>query len=338
MKKFLLLLLLLPAPAFLPAEVNFVDVTGTDAYTDVKDFDNTYDIRVYAGNGHEYKCQAVRVLRNWFFTAAHCVASSCAGDCSIKIILFKNNNYEVYTEVKNTQKNQTVFFDKNYKADANDFDAKTSDIAAFKYEPSEQKGFFVDSKKHVLYTPAHFAAMAPGADRIVREVQFKNSYTPSTPLISFKNNYYKINRIISLISIDGAAKSVKISGDFAKDSDGNKNPAYFLKNLRVIMLGNFGSKKGLSGSGVMTNTGELIGVNSFGTYFSMQVNGKEYGTKQYAGVATFNDKSLKFLENSMGAAYGDLIIYDAPENNYAELTSYQNLPKPLKEVVKRYNK
>ena len=337
MKKFLFLLILLPLPAFLPAEVSFLNVTGTDEYTDVGDFNNAYDIRVSAGAGKEYKCQAVRAHRNWFFTAAHCVAQSCAGDCRIRIILFKNNTYEVYTEVKSSEKNRTVFFDKNFSM-AKNFDKRTSDIAAFRYNPSEQRGFFVDAKKHILYTPAQFRAVAPGAKAVLREVNLKNTIAPETTLISFTNNYFKINRIISLISIDGADKSVKISGDFAEDSDGNKNPAYFLKNLRIVMLKNFGSKQGLSGSGMMTNTGELIGINSFGTDFKLQVNGKDYSVPQYAGFATFNDKSLKFLESAMGDDFTDLTIYDALEHNFAEVTTFQSLPAPLKVFVKQYNK
>ncbi|MCL2888323.1 MAG: trypsin-like serine protease [Elusimicrobia bacterium] len=337
MKKFLLLLLILPLPSLLPAEVSFVSVTGTDEYTNVKDFNNAYDIRISAGGGKEYKCQAVRVLRNWFFTAAHCVAQSCAKDCTIRIILFKNDTYEVYTEVKNTKKKQTVFYDKHFSL-TNSFDKRTSDIAAFKYMPSEQRGFFVDAVKHILYTQAQFLAVVPGARSILKKVNSKNDNAPDTPLVSFTNNYFKINRIISLISIDGAAKSVKISGDFVEDSDGNKNPAYFLKNLRIVMLKNFGSKKGLSGSGMMTNTGELIGINSFGTDFKLQINGKDVSVPEYAGFATFNDRSLKFLEDAMGDDYTDLTIYDALEHNFAEPAAYSKLPAPLKVFIKQYNK
>jgi len=263
------------------------------------------------------------------------VSDGCRGSCAVQIILFRNGSYEAYAEVKSTAKNPAVFFDKRFNK-KKDFDGAVPDIAAIKYNPSSQRIFFVDAQKRILYTPARFASAAPGAQAVVKAAASRNNFSPQFALVSFKNNYYKINRIISLLDIDGAAKSVKISGDYVEDSDGNKNPAYFLKDFRIVMLQNFGSKRGLSGSGMMANTGELLGINSFGTDFELTVNGKKQAAPEYAGFATFNDKSLKFLENSMGDDFNDLTIYDAEENNYAERTTFNKLPAPIKVFIKQY--
>ncbi|MGB2578527.1 hypothetical protein AAIR98_000446 [Elusimicrobium simillimum] len=325
LKKLLVLLLVLfSVPVY--AEVSFISVTGTDAYTQEDDFSNTYDIRVRVSPNQEKKCQAVRVHQNYFLTAAHCVAGACDNGCSIKVVLHTTPSYEIFTYINNTADNQTVFYESGF-VDTPYAGQRASDVAVLKFNPMGTV-FFFNTKVKRYYDGRNFLLNAPNAENIVSRVKRRMGSVKELPMISFKNNFYRLNRVLTLITLDGADREVKVSGDYARDAAGTKNPSYFLKDDRILMTRNFGSKKGVSGSGVMTNTGELAGIVSFDSSYIKISTGKVAHT--YSGFATFNDRSLRILRAAMGAAYEDLIIYDAVEKGFAQSIKKSVLPEPLK--------
>ena len=96
MKKIFLFLLCFALSPYLIAEVSFVNVKNEESYNSAKDFTNTYEINLNKHNtGELVKCQAVRLARNWFITAAHCVKNACESGCSFQARLLVGPNYEL---------------------------------------------------------------------------------------------------------------------------------------------------------------------------------------------------------------------------------------------------
>ncbi|ACC97714.1 hypothetical protein Emin_0149 [Elusimicrobium minutum Pei191] len=327
---------------FCGAQVSVIKVTGYDEYTKEEDFNNTYDIRVFSAGMRTGKCQAVRIHKNWFFTAAHCVVPYCRTtcakadkecevklkNCEIRVILNKNSSYEIYSTVTSGPKNQKVFFDASFDTQT-PLDLKSTDIALFKYSPSKQKITVVNTKEMTAYPVNVFLSRVKGAKAFLDTANKRDFSAKYLPIISFdgKNNY-KLNRVLSIISIEGSKKEVKISGDFENDSDGDKTPVYFLKDQQMLLAKNFGTKQGISGSGVMTNTGELVGISSFNADFTYKKNDKA-SKMEYSGFAPFSVKSLKLLSANMGNDYYDLEILDASDG-YATAIPYSKLPEDIR--------
>lgn len=332
MKKILFLFLLLPSA--LCAQVSFISVTGVGEYTSARDFDkHTYEIRV-TGGGKSGKCQAVRIQKNYFLTAAHCVAEFCSGGaCRVQTVLLANDLYEALSVTEHTNKNKTVFFDKSYDGSLQKMGV---DIAVLKYDSAALPVYFYSKKSKKWHNAETLPQESGNANTLIRTARSRHTAAPDFPLIHFSNNYYKLNRVLSFLSIEGGQKNVRTSGDYVNDSDGDKNPAYFLKNMQAVMVLNFGSYKGMSGSGIMTNTGELLGINSAISYYEYYENGVRR-RMEYSGFATFNDKTLELLKSAMGAHYDRLSIVHA-DNGYAKEISFSRMPRSLQLYIKNYEK
>ncbi|WP_424245774.1 hypothetical protein Dip510_000712 [Elusimicrobium posterum] len=327
---FIILILSLPCRS----EVSFISVTGMDYFTKPQDFASTYSIETRKiGLSKEQKkneissCQAIKIRRNWFLTAAHCV-TSCIENCNVQINIYEDSRYLVFTGVKHTQKNKTVFFDHKFKSHSL-VNTDIQDFALIKYGAGKQQLMVLDKNQRVIYKAADFITMVKGGDKIIRAARDRNSIVENLPLVYFDNNYHKLNRILTFIYLIDNKKEVRMSGDFETDPDANKNPVYYLKRTTNIMLKNFGAVPGTSGAGIMTNTGEIAGINSF--YTVLQITGKN-GKKQevqYAGFATFNDKTIEFMKNIMGADFDSLEIKDARETKMSEKINFIKMPDEM---------
>jgi hypothetical protein len=130
----------------------------------------------------------------------------------------------------------------------------------------------------------------------------------------FENATKRIKRKLSVVSIFDGKRNILH----------NPNPSDYVKELGFAYTKNFGVQQGMSGSGVMTNTGELAGIIS--AYLGVGTDGKGSGD-EYFMFAVFNPDLTAFMEEVMGSDYDKIDRKDASPNYVARS------PKSHKEII-----
>lgn len=247
--KILLFALFVLLATVLAADVSFISVSNEESYNSVKDFTNTYEINLNKhGDKNIVKCQAVRLARNWFITAAHCVKEVCSGDCSFQARLMVGPNYEAdftTTQAKNFSKK--IFTFSKTQLDTNQ---PLYDIALIYFDPKETKTIWKDDASRRILTEAQFLLRVPSRAAYARAL---NGTNLPTILVIDSKDWLVLKRDLSIISIWSGKKELLKSKKF---------PVFYSARLSNLITKNFGVIKGISGSGVMTNTGELLGIVS----------------------------------------------------------------------------
>ena len=108
--KILLCVLLAMQGLPLKGEVGVAYVTDEDKHSTKADFAHTFEyfiLPLEKSSGAGSKCQATRIGRRWFATAAHCV-TGCQNGCQIQMDLLEEE-VSAFAGVKHTLKNPAVF-------------------------------------------------------------------------------------------------------------------------------------------------------------------------------------------------------------------------------------
>ncbi len=282
----------------LAAEVGVLSVTNEDVHTKKEDFWHTFEYYAIAESGPATKCQATRVGKKWFATAAHCVAETCKNGCTLRMDLLEQP-FSVFVSVKHTPKKPLVFVHPKYNsADivANDFALLKIDVERAPAQYYRRASGAGDENEFVSRRVFDaFLKRTPVAQR-----ELNRALRPQLPpLLAFGQKEGRIARELSVISIFNGKRQILH----------NPYPTDYLKQLGFAYTKNFGVKEGMSGSGVMTNTGELAGIIS--AYLGVTV-GTHKG-KEYFMFAVFNPDLLQFMESVMGSDYYKLERRDAAE-------------------------
>lgn len=280
MKKIFLFSFFIFLAAALAAEVSFISVADEESYNSVKDFTNTYEINL---NKHQsdkiVKCQAVRLARNWFITAAHCVKEVCADACSFQARLMVGDNYEAdftTTHAKNFSKKIFTFSKTQINSGQTLYD-----IALIYFDPKDTKTILKDNKGRIL-PEAQFLNLVSSRAAYARALNGTN--LPTILVIDSKAPLV-LKRDLSIISIWSGKK------DLLKST---KAPVYYSSKLSNIITKNFGVIQGISGSGVMTNTGELLGIVSAKADLVSQLGDKTEVTP-LVYIAPFDKEIIEFI-------------------------------------------
>ena len=291
MKYFLSLLLgLLCVCAW--AEVSVISVTDETKHSTKKDFYHTFEYYISSGN-QTSKCQATRISKQWFATAAHCVAELCQKNCTLRMDLLEQP-ISALAETVHTVKKPTVFVHPDFspkKFVSNDFALIKLDLrrAPLTYYMRTSKG-----APNIAITQAQFENFL-NQNRVAKS-QYAHTLSPSfPPIVVFDNGNYKVDRILSVISIFGGQRKILP----------NPNPVYYVKKLGFCYTNNFGIQKGMSGSGVMTNTGELIGIISAKVDAQFTQGEKTKQTDLFM-FPVFNESIVSFMQSVMGNNFYDL--------------------------------
>ena len=183
--------------AVLMAEVGFFTVTNEESYNSVKDFTNTYEINLNKHNSDDImKCQAVRLARNWFITAAHCVKDICTGDCSFQARLMVGPNYEAdFTTSQTKHSGKKIFTFSKTKLDLNQI---LYDIALIYFDPKDTKTVFRGGAGFGRITEAEFLKRVPSRAAFVRAL---NGTNLPTILVMQSKKPFVLRRNLSIISI-----------------------------------------------------------------------------------------------------------------------------------------
>lgn len=287
MKNFLILSLFLTLAAPLFADVSFITVNDEAAYEEVEDFSNTYEINFNRhGEKKINKCQAVRLKEHWFITAAHCVENACRDNCSFQARLIVGPNYEADMTVTHTPKSPKIFKHSKAKLDKR---SSSYDLALLYFKPSETKVVYKDMLIKRALTEAQFLERIPNKSLFYKAV--KGTNIPNL-LVMNEDSGKKLDRKISVISIWDGKREVMNNTDGLIYSP--KQHLFFTKNFGII--------KGISGSGVMTNTGELAAIvsaiGSIGLYNSAT---KKYDPVHMAYLSAFDQEVVDFIHEHAGS-------------------------------------
>ena len=293
MKRLLWIFLCLLVPCALTAQVSVLSVVTEDSHTQKEDFWHTFEYYILQPGRNAKKCQATRVGKKWFATAAHCVADACARGCSLRIDLL-DQPVSVLSQVRHTPKNPQIFVHPRYdpqKPVVHDFALFKADlerVPSTYYRRGKEQNIAISRTAFNAYLKQH-----PQARR-----EFNRVLRPSLPpLLVFDGETYRIDRTLSVISIFDGERTILH----------NPNQTDYVKELGFAYTQNFGVRQGMSGSGVMTNTGELAGIIS--AHLGIHAPGQ--ADRNYFMFAVFNPDLTSFMESVMGSDYYKLERRDA---------------------------
>ena len=306
------------------AQVGVLSLTDEDKHTQKEDFWHTFEYYIMpakSANGQIAKCQATRVAKNWFATAAHCVADKCRKECTLRMDLLEQP-VSVFVDGKHSPQKPIVFVHPDYVTDksiAHDFALIKMDLSLlpFRYyrRPTGKETENVGISRGEF---EQFIKQNPTARR-----EFNRALRPDLPpILVFDNVTGRIDRKLSVISIFGGKRSILK----------NPHPTDYVKELGFAYTQNFGVKQGMSGSGVMTNTGELAGIIS--AYLVVQMSdGKQ--NDPYFMFPVFNKELTDFMQETMNGDYSKIERKDAspnyvvrsPKNHRAFIEAVRNMQK-----------
>ena len=304
MRKLWFILFLLSGALLLPAEVGMLSVSDEAKHTVKEDFNHTFEYLALPTSPGKYpggKCQATRIGRRWFVTAAHCVQRICEKECRIQMDLL-DQSISAFAEVKHTPERPAVFIHPGF--DYNVF--VKNDVALIRLDLDKTPFTYYQRlpdyrKKWLTQKQAdEYFAKTPAARSALYKVR-----SPSFPPILVFNSWanYVFKGKISVISIFNGERVIKP----------DPYPVHYVKRLEYAYTNNFGVRRGMSGSGVMSNTGEFIGVIS-GIF---QVSKKNEKNKEYEVedelfmFFVFNKSAIDFMKDVMGSDFYKLDLKNA---------------------------
>ena len=270
------------------AEVGVLSVVSEDVHTKKEDFWHTFEYYVTPPGGKTMKCQATRVGKKWFATAAHCVAEACQNSCTLQIDLLEQP-FSVFACVEHTSKKPLVFVHPQYVASepvAHDFallkiDLERADARYYRRATNAKE----QNEAVTRRVFDNFLKQNPVARR-----ELDRALRPQLPaLLVFDGGDARLDRELSVISIFSGKREILH----------NPYPTDYVRKLGFAYTRNFGVREGMSGSGVMTNTGELAGIIS--GYLGVLSGGKK--ETEYFMFAVFNPDLTQFMESVMGSDY-----------------------------------
>ena len=271
--------------------VGFISSAGEEinSYATTDDFSNTFEInfaplvqikpdtkQITFKNS---KCQAVRLSKSWFITAAHCVEDVCQNGCNMQTRLIVGRNYEMDIISQSTKTSPQVFIHPNRNAKQN---ISTYDIALIYFKPLTSKIVYKDTKTQSAITNREFL------NRLKNYKSYKRALSSyNTPTLLLIGKYRKQGPILArefsvLSSFEDKRKVLR-----------SKNKAIYYPQSKTIILENFGIKQGISGSGLMTSKGELAGITST----ISDPNDKN----QLAQFSALDMTTLDFIEDKIGS-------------------------------------
>ena len=292
MKKLFLLFIfvLFIYPAFCQ-NVGFVSAEEEiNTYATTDDFSNTFEINFAAKDAkiklgtktsfNATKCQAVRLSKSWFITAAHCVEESCKNGCDFQTRLIVGRNYEMDVIGQSTPKSPQVFIHPDRDVKKN---MATNDIALIYFRPATSKFVYKDPQTSHGITQHEFM------NRLKNYRTYKRALSSyNTPILLIMGAYRAQGPVL--------ARKFSVLSSFKDQRQvlRSNNKAIYFPRTKTFVLENFGIREGISGSGLMTSKGELAGITST---ISISATNNE---RQLAAFAAFDKKTLEFIQDKIG--------------------------------------
>jgi hypothetical protein len=259
-------------------------------FLDVRNFNNTYEINIVKGkpgpgSNEMAKCQAVRLSKEWFITAAHCLKPICDGGCTIYARLLIGPGYEM--DIKTEHASMSGNAVKLHEREKVNQSGVGYDIALINFASAESEYVYKDLEN------AHLIPQ----DMFMEKVKYNlKEYTEAREGVNFPSLLLLkaqtpklLNRYLAVASIwDGKTEVLSTFG-----------PVFYSPKNQYLYTNNFGIRQGISGSGVVTSSGELAGIVS--STGAMQQQSQE-GTKalDYTFLSVFDEYALGFIRRNIG--------------------------------------
>ncbi|MDR1684772.1 MAG: trypsin-like serine protease [Elusimicrobiota bacterium] len=288
------------------------------SYLDVRNFDNTYEINIITGKKGETsremaKCQAVRLKKDWYITAAHCLKPACDRGCDIVVRLHVGERYEMAQEI-NSAAASPVF--KLHEAQNVDKASIAYDIALIHMDPDKAQYVYKDNKLLYIINKEDFLkALAPDTrpyDKALKGDNFPTllSLSAQTPKI--------LNRFLAVASIWDGKREVLQSNDFV----------FYSPKNHYLYTNNFGIRPGISGSGVVTSTRELVGIVS-ATSNLRRHESDAWGPKivpmSYTFLSVFDDNAITFINRNISGG----VKHSKSDTSYLKVVPEEYRPMTL---------
>ena len=302
-------------------------VTDEDKHQSAADFYHTYEYYILGPT--QAKCQATRIAPRWFATAAHCVKDLCEKSCTLRMDLM-DTPVSVLAETTHNKKQRAVFVHPGYSKDK----LVKDDFALIKLDVRYADKIYyrratAKNPQNIAINEKDFLAWLKPRPQATRK--YSKALSPALPpLIDFSvTRNYEIDRKLSVVSIFGGVRHVKKA----------VSPVYYLHKLGYAYTANFGIRKGMSGSGVMTNTGELIGIISSNVGADWFRNGKPVSHNDWFMFPVFDGSIIEFMRDTMGSDFSTMDRKDAEPSfvrkTRKDFSEIETLMKGDKTVVKK---
>lgn len=259
-----------------------------NTYATTDDFSNTFEINLAPSRNNvstrkvkTNKCQAVRLSKSWFITAAHCVENICENGCDFQTRLVVGNNYEMDIISQSTPKSPQIFI--HPYREENRQSLATYDIALIYFKPSASKFVYKDPRTSRAISQQEFM------NRLKSYKTYKRALSSyNTPTLLIMGAYRKQGPVL--------ARKFSVLSSFKEERKvlRSNNKAIYYPETKTFVLQNFGIKHGISGSGLMTSKGELAGITS-----AISANTSNNET-QLAKFSAFDKKTLEFIQSKVG--------------------------------------
>ena len=253
-------------------------------YLDVREYNNTYEINIYKeGEKTESKCQAVRLSKEWFLTAAHCFIPVCDNFCQITAKMADSPAYEFTMTTDHSGASKAVFL--HPKAKENQI---SYDIALVKFNPQKTTYNFKDKKNYTFLTKEDTLSKLNPSQKaeFTQAIEWVNFPT----ILELKTQTPKVlNKSLAVASV----------WDYKKDILGSEDYVFFSPAKHWLYTSNFGIRQGISGSGVMTSSGELVGIVSAIAHTKRTItDGYTSQSREidFSMFSAFDDSVLSFLK------------------------------------------
>lgn len=301
-------------------------MVNEDAHSKKEDFWHTFEYYILPLKGPAQKCQATRVGKKWFATAAHCV-TVCKDGCELRMDLLEQP-FSALVSVRHTPRKPLVFADPQYASNV----SVLHDFALLKIDLNQAEITYYQRPqgsggRPTAVSAAQFGAFLRRTPSARRE--FAQALNPALPpVLVFEEATRRIDRTLSVISIFDGKRTILH----------NPHPSHYVKELGFAYTQNFGVREGMSGSGVMTNTGELAGIISGNLTIGSQDAKSEFFT-----FAVFNKRLTEFMESVMGSDYYKMERKDTfphyvartEEDHRSVVEAWKSLSRPKREKSKR---
>lgn len=312
--------------AVLCAQVSIISVTDEDKHATKDDFSHTFEYYIFPQGGTAAgKCQATRIGRRWFATAAHCVTPLCDKGCTLEVDLLEQP-LSARASVQHSAKKPVVFIHPDYAPGA----LALNDLALFRLDLDRTPlTYYRRGTQNVAVPSQTFAAFLDKNRQAAS--QLRHIQSPVFPrLVLFGEGNFLLKGRISVIAIFGGKRRVKK----------NIHPVHYVNDLSFAYTENFGVIQGMSGSGVMTNTGELVGIIS-GNLTSTTRAGLNQAaqTKEFFMFPVFDKRTVKFMQDVMGSDYYKLDWTDSyPALARKSRRNYADIVNLVRDVAKNSGK
>ena len=264
-----------------------------------QDFYHTFSYKVFHGrNG--MSCQATRINDRWFVTAAHCVKDVCRNSCRIEMDLMDTPVSVKATGWHDSKYTYSVFVHPGYKKT----NAAKDDFALIRLDiKNASKIYYQRATRNYPQVKLSRNQFSNWINRFpAAKKQYWDLFSFRAPtIVDFEGGNYEFLRTISVVSILNGKRIVKQ----------NTTPVYYVKNLGYAYTYDFGIRKGMSGSGVLTNKRELVGIIAANVTENYYQNRRRVGGRNWFMFPVFNEEVIAFMQAVMGDEFDTLQIKKA---------------------------